>query len=142
MKKTTIKSKHFSDSLLYHQDLYVIWDCTKEEAKKWIEEKFNVTMDVGSLQGFCVRFVHTKGYECAVIWLGSFDWSIEDQTTLIHELQHFVIKTLRERGIEINEHTEEAYTYYFDYWMGKVYKYFSDLRKKDDNRKRAGIKKD
>lgn len=66
-----------------------------------------------------------------VMFLRHFDWSIEDQGTLAHEIYHLVCYILMDRGLSMNftdEDMNEAYAYYIGFWTRKIKKALVDIR--------------
>ena len=52
----------------------------------------------------------------------------EDATAvMIHELFHFVVHTLKDCGIKLNDNTEESYAYYIEYIYEEITKVFNKL---------------
>jgi hypothetical protein len=56
-----------------------------------------------------------------IIWMQQFDWSIQDQTTLIHEIFHTVSKIMNDRGILYDPDNTEPFAYYLDWVMGELW---------------------
>lgn len=42
-----------------------------------------------------------------IIVLHSFNWCIQDQGTLVHEVTHTIVKIFKENNIPFNDHTQE-----------------------------------
>ena len=52
-----------------------------------------------------------------IIWLKEFRNTAESIGILSHEILHYVIRTLHNKGITLDHNSEEAYTYLFDYTL-------------------------
>jgi len=53
-----------------------------------------------------------------IIWFSD----IKDSSVVQHELLHVTIDMMKWAGIELNEHTEEVYTYQLQYLTKQFYK--------------------
>ena len=65
--------------------------------------------------GICI-FTYKPFY---YIYLKKFDWSIETQACLVHELNHFVDFVLDDSGIPLRIENTEVRAYYFEYLFTK-----------------------
>ncbi len=135
-----MKQKIFYDNNLYHTSLHLVYDCEPAAAMSVLTGKYKMDMkdeDSNHLGFFCM--VENENYPYGMrglLYSKQFKWTIQDQTTMIHELQHFVWRVLRTRGINLTPETEEAYTYYFDYWMEKIWEALKPLNPASKRKKK------
>jgi hypothetical protein len=124
----------FTDYQYYRQSLHLVVNCGPEELVKYMLKKYKCSLDLDwlkTLSGGCINISEENKGSRYLIWLRSFDWTVEDQGTLNHELDHFIYRTLRDRGIPLSADTEEVYTYYRGFWFRKIYVYLKRFYKSD-----------
>ena len=91
-----------------HKYLYKHYDATTREVEGNCDARYlQVTSDEGRLG--------------SVLWLRDFDWSIEQQAILAHELLHHLFITFEHIGIKYSREGEEAFTYYYQHIFEKVW---------------------
>jgi hypothetical protein len=56
-----------------------------------------------------------------IIWMPQFDWSIPDQTTLVHEIFHTASKILTDRGIKHDPNNEEPFACCINWIMSELW---------------------
>ena len=56
-----------------------------------------------------------KGEIQRFLWITNFEWSINEQGLLVHEVYHLCMSVLENIGIEYCEKSEEAYAYYLQH---------------------------
>ena len=86
-------------------------------AVKYINENFDSTIKASDLDARAVTFGTVDG-KPPIIWFSD----IEDSSVVQHELLHVTIDMMKWAGIELNEHTEEVYTYQLQYLTKQFYK--------------------
>jgi hypothetical protein len=86
-------------------------------AAKYIAKNFDSTIKAPDLDARAVTFGTVDG-KPPIIWFSD----IEDSSVVQHELLHVTIDMMKWAGIELNEHTEEVYTYQLQYLTKQFYK--------------------
>ena len=86
-------------------------------AAKYITTNFDSSIKHPDLDARAVTFGTADG-KPPIIWFSD----IEDTAVVQHELLHVTIDMMKWAGIELNEHTEEVYTYQLQYLTKQFYK--------------------
>jgi hypothetical protein len=86
-------------------------------AAKYIAKNFDSTIKAPDLDARAVTFGTADG-KPPIVWFSD----IEDSSIVQHELLHVTIDMMKWAGIELNEHTEEVYTYQLQYLTKQFYK--------------------
>ena len=86
-------------------------------AAKYITTNFDSSIKSVNLDARAVTFGTADG-KPPIIWFSD----IEDSSVVQHELLHVTIDIMKWAGIELNEHTEEVYTYQLQYLTKQFYK--------------------
>jgi len=86
-------------------------------AAKYIAKNFDSTIKASELDARAVTFGTADG-KPPIVWFSD----IEDSSVVQHELLHVTIDMMKWAGIELNEHTEEVYTYQLQYLTKQFYK--------------------
>ena len=55
------------------------------------------------------------------IWIKYFDWKIQDQTIIVHEMIHATMAILDFKQIPISKENEETFAYFYQSMMTKVW---------------------
>ena len=102
---------------IYHKNFHLVVNVSKKRFEKWVS-KYHKDKIVLHDSKAAVLWDYDPYY---YVWLESFDWSIEDQGVMVHELNHFVDFVLSNAGISIGKKNTEVRAYYFEYIFKKVY---------------------
>ena len=86
-------------------------------ATKYITKNFDSSIKASDLDARAVTFGTADG-KPPIIWFSD----IEDSSVVQHELLHVTIDMMRWAGIDLNEYTEEVYTYQLQYLTKQFYK--------------------
>ena len=86
-------------------------------AAKYITTTLDSSIKSSYLDARAVTFGTADG-KPPIIWFSD----IEDTSVVQHELLHVTIDIMKWAGIELNEHTEEVYTYQLQYLTKQFYK--------------------
>ena len=86
-------------------------------AAKYIAKNFDSSLKSPDLDARAVTFGTADG-KPPIVWFSD----IEDSAVVQHELLHVTIDMMKWAGIELNEHTEEVYTYQLQYLTKQFYK--------------------
>ena len=86
-------------------------------AAKYITTNFDSSLKSLNLDARAVTFGTADG-KPPIVWFSD----IKDSSVVQHELLHVTIDMMKWAGIELNEHTEEVYTYQLQYLTKQFYK--------------------
>jgi len=86
-------------------------------AAKYITSNFDSSLKSPNLDARAVTFGTADG-KPPIVWFSDID----DTAVVQHELLHVTIDMMKWAGIELNEHTEEVYTYQLQYLTKQFYK--------------------
>jgi hypothetical protein len=86
-------------------------------AAKYIAKNFDSSLKSPDLDARAVTFGTADG-KPPIIWFSD----IEDSSVVQHELLHVTIDMMKWAGIELNDQTEEVYTYQLQYLTKQFYK--------------------
>jgi hypothetical protein len=104
---------------IFHRRIHVLLNVGSSEFKKWNKKTYGIEdgYDEDSFAGFSVRMDKKGQPEEYVILVKRFDWTIQDQGTLIHEIVHTVIKIWDSNNIPHDSHTQE----FLAHSIGNIY---------------------
>lgn len=104
---------------VYKFSMFVIWDVDNDQYKAWMKEKYGLEDDFVDRSGVCHTIKHNEtgsiGYLIALR-----EYKHDDPYligVLAHEVNHIVQRVLDSRGMDMNEHTVEAYCYLTEWLM-------------------------
>ena len=86
-------------------------------AAKYITTNFDSSLKSPNLDARAVTFGTVDG-KPPIVWFSD----IEDSSVVQHELLHVTIDIMKWAGIELNDETEEVYTYQLQYLTKQFYK--------------------
>lgn len=116
---------HKIDIPIYKDSLFLFFG-TKEECQKALvkngmeqEEAFYFKPSDTS-KGYFIYFEKDGLY---LIWMPEIPEKIAHYGVLVHEIIHFVYRFLAERGMTMNDSSEEAYTYLAEYVFNEIDNY-------------------
>ena len=117
---------------MYGVKFYLLCPTTIEKLELFVKAKYKLELNnpPPNVAGCCLDFHTDKGSEIVIALLTPFDWKPESINTLVHECYHAAEFVLRDRGVQSNKTTSEAWAYYIGYLVEKC---LSKLKK----RKRA-----
>ena len=122
---------------VYGDDVVLCLNDAKEY-EKWILKNYGSEQYVDNMaKGMTLRHsCKTRGGHDYTIWMPSFEWTIDNQATLAHELIHVASGILDRRGVDISEGHREALAYLYSFFF---YKFWNALKREYE--KRGGNKK-
>lgn len=101
---------------IFSQDVRIFLNCENDEYIKF-QKKLNVanpdSTDANQL-AFTTHITCDNEPNVYVIWIKHFDWSIDDQATLIHELIHLVVRIWEANNIQMIPETQEFFAHSVD----------------------------
>ena len=128
------------DDEIYHKNFHLFVNVPKAMFKTWLLE---VHEKEGMSEKLSASFEDAKAmvvWDYApyyYVWIEEFNWTIEHQAVLVHELSHFVDFVLTNAGISIGVENSEVRAYYFEYIFTKVWTQLKPLyRRKKHTRKK------
>lgn len=108
---------------IYGKTFHLFVNVPRKKFKNWLikSHKQKMTRSVKnaliSAKAMCIWDYHPFYY----LWIEKFDWSIEHQCVLVHEISHHVDWVLSGAGIALNWNNSEVRAYYLEYLMRKCY---------------------
>ena len=120
--KKPLKPRHFIiDDNVFRVKVH-FWICTKEYFNKVIQNNHSIGVsDIPGSEGNFISLDSDNG-TIYYLWLDSFDNTDDKLGVLNHELLHCAYSILQDRGIDINDETEEVLAYYHTYLFTEAYK--------------------
>lgn len=121
MKKINKRARKivFTDDIYDHS--FTLFIGTNKEWADYVKKNYGIESDP-DCHGESTYFENKeKGFTRFYIYLERFDWTIHDQAILMHELVHHVFKVFERTGVYVATDNNEAYAYYFEYLMRKIY---------------------
>lgn len=118
---------------VYRKNFHLVVNETEDDFYRWIVENNQNKQDEelkklisGGVKGLTI-FEEDKPYY--YIYVKEFDWKIDDQATLVHELNHFVDFVFEKSGVPINTENTEVRAYYFEYLFTKCWQALKHLNR-------------
>lgn len=118
---------------IYKDTLFVFFgskkDCQYALIKNGMcEEEARCFNPSDTSQGYFIYFEKDGVY---LIWMPEMPEKIAHYGVLVHEIFHFVYRFLAERGLVMNDSSEEAYTYLAEYTFNEIDNYVVSLREEN-----------
>lgn len=118
---------------IYKDTLFVFFgskkDCQQALMKNGMCEEEALRFNPSDTsQGYFCYFVKDGVY---LIWMPEIPEKIAQYGVLVHEILHFVYRFLAERGMVMNDSSEEAYTYLAEYTFNEIDNYIVSLREEN-----------
>ena len=98
---------------IFKQRVKVFLNCAEGEWLRW-QKGMNVANVDGfnyNLEAFSTHVYADGEPSTYVIWLNHFDWTLDDQESLIHEIIHTVLRIWETNGIFFSLETQEFYAH-------------------------------
>lgn len=110
MKKEIGKRDFIVYDCIFNQAVHVLLNYTPEEYAEWLNK--NKIKDIceknfNDLAGFTTQITGANDRTQWLIYVKSFNWTIKEQGTLIHEITHAIIKIWQNNSISFNPDTQE-----------------------------------
>lgn len=119
MRKSLIKHKYLD--LIYGAKVEV-FQGPPEESLKYINSQWGLTWTLEDFRNCSGKQFEVEygGKWRHFIWLApGADW-----LTTLHEVYHLVATILIDRGIPFLVDNHEAYAYYYEYWVQRIFRHF------------------
>lgn len=116
---------------IYNMDIRVVVNVDSETYRAWVRKEYGADVDT-SLAAGMYSCLHDGSRHVHLVWVGTYDDTIENQKILAHEVLHLAIGVLGVIGLPLNDSMEESLTYYFTYLLGQCWEKLAvqDARKK------------
>lgn len=116
MKEYKIKDQ------MYNIDIRILISGDNTAVADYISRKYNSKLEHNNACALHFTLKAKGKSDIEYIWIEKFDWSIENQGTLAHEILHLTFSVMDSLGIKYQrEVSEEAYTYYFEHIFKQVW---------------------
>lgn len=120
---------------IYETDFWLIWDCQKSEADKFIEKKYRNTKVSIIPDDYVDAATIMTDENVYALWIKNRNFAKYPSFAIDHELVHVVTGVFRIVGMSLKQSTEEAYAYYFQYLKRKIWKELFPPKKKKVKKK-------
>lgn len=118
-----MKHFYFEDKVL-DSGVEIFINCSEEELQNYLRKKLDDKelniKDGDRPDGLSFTLERDKVLK-RIIWVKHFDWSVESQATLAHELIHFTLSVLKDKQIPISIDNTEIIAYYFEYFYNLIW---------------------
>lgn len=92
--------------------------CSPDEFSNFLSEEYGDGTEIHRKAKGHVEWRDGKGGGFDIfIWMPKFSWSVEDQSTLAHELIHVTHFIFKQRGVDGGEGAGEAFAYLYSYFF-------------------------
>lgn len=123
---------------IFHQRVLVLLNNTEDDYRK-LEKRLGIenAMELNpNFSGFTTHIYSEKEPNTYVIFIPHFDWTIDDQSTLIHEIVHVVFRIWQANNIPVVPDNQEFLAHSIDgLFMQISRKIFNNSKKKKDAKK-------
>lgn len=116
----TLKTWRWTDPV-YDVDIYLLHG-PAEKAEAWFQRMFNAGPEqIGDFRGAKTVFtVNSQRGDAVIFWYPEWflrrDRSKRHPATIAHESLHGALNVLQDRGVEVNDGSDEAFAYYLT-WL-------------------------
>lgn len=96
---------------IFKQKVQIFCNLTEADLTAW-EKKVGVSNSDGlnpNTVAFSTHYSSTDAPNIYLIWLNRFDWTIDDQDSLIHEIVHTIVRIWQANNIQFVPETQEFF---------------------------------
>lgn len=106
---------------IYHANIRIMACCDENEVADYFKKTYSVEcgMNDAGARVFTLRN-EKKRLDVIYLIIPIFDWTIQQQALLVHELFHITYIVLSAVGIKLSDDSDEAYAYYLQYLTTQV----------------------
>ena len=128
--------------------LTALVNCSYKECEKYIAKHGYKTADDGidHSTAFGVLFhlakIEDPNDKAYLLWQRHFDWTIADMGVFVHELLHFAVSILDDKGIAVRVENDEVLAYLQEYYVVRFFEQLKVHSRKMKRRKGGGKKHD
>lgn len=131
-----MKELHRIHIPIYKDTLFIFFgskqDCQQALIKNGMcEEEALCFKPSDTANGFFIYFEKDGLY---LIWMPVVPETIANYGVLVHEILHFVYRFLAERGMKMDDSSEEAYTYLMEYIFNEIDNFIVTERKQTETK--------
>jgi hypothetical protein len=109
---------------LYGVTYHLFVNTSKAKLNNFLLKNYNTVIqnsdNVDELAGCCIELTTKKGSVIVIALCSAFTNTPECHGTLVHECYHAAEFVLRNRGVQSNKTTSEAWAYYLGYLIEQV----------------------
>jgi len=107
---------------VYLEEILLIVNCSADKLNKYLHKKYGVNKNAVNNPDWSASYLRITNDEdkslfIRVVWVRDFDWTINDQASLNHELIHCATAILKDKGIDISNDNDEVLAYYHSYLL-------------------------
>lgn len=106
-----IQSEHYVVyERIFIQQIDIFLNYTLEKYTDWLTKNKIKDISAKSIEnflGWTSDYETEDGKNKTIIFINKFQWTIQDQGTLIHEITHAIIRIWKRNNIPFNEDTQE-----------------------------------
>lgn len=124
---------------IFNQKVHVFCNSTEQDLLRWqkrvgVRDDDNEGLNPNYI-AFSTHYSSTGGPNIYLIWLNHFNWTLDDQESLIHEVTHIVVRIWQANNIQFVPETQE----FFAHSIGRLYSMIATkiLARKVGKRKRT-----
>lgn len=101
---------------------------TNQANLKGFDTKEYLLEDNDAYDGVVIRFNEKQFSGIAML----LHYSLITDNIIVHETSHAAFRILEQRGVELNDHTTEAFAYLEEYIFSKVKEFFEQVKTKTE----------
>lgn len=140
---------------VFKSKIDVLLNCTLQEKINWIKTAYGPTHDLtheedwdnielnkenlGQFHCFPAKDKYKHPY-ARIIWVERFkgDGDLEENLILVHEVEHAVFHTLRQKNLELDTENEEVFCYLTECYLREIFKRNHEKKNNKSPRKNGG----
>jgi protein involved in sex pheromone biosynthesis len=106
---------------IFKQEIHVFCNSTEKELLAW-QKKIGVSDNDNeglnpNFSAFSTHYYSEEEPNIYLIWINNFDWTLNDQDSLIHEVVHTIVRIWKANNIKFVPETQE----FFAHSVGHLY---------------------
>lgn len=93
---------------IFSQLVHCLFNFSSEDYAKWLKKnKIKDTLKKENYLGWTSEIIMENNLMEIILFIPNFDWTIQNQGTMIHEITHVIIKIWDKNNIPYNSDTQE-----------------------------------
>jgi len=116
---------------VYSAEIRVIVNCTQDELKGYLKRSLEYDYEIDT--EFCGNYMQLSNgtYNVDIVWVKTFDWTINDQAILNHELLHCALSILDRCLVPLGSGPEsEPLAYYHEFLFRETWNKLKPKKKR------------
>lgn len=106
---------------VFRTEINFFIDHSFDELNDELRKRFDLELDEENKYSLAISAkLEKEGRPCFMIWFPKFEWTIEYQGRVAHELLHSIFQITEHIGIELHEKSGEVFCYLFQYYFTKL----------------------